>query len=116
MYSSYKNVPVCHFCTPEQDHIGRNVVYINTFEILPRHICGLQHPTIVLLNKQYSSTKQARLCRTPSTLLQLHHEQYAYSRHFINRHKVEPVLQKTLPQLRSELDVIVVPVGKEEAP
>ena len=21
-------MPVCHFCTPEEDHIGRNVVYI----------------------------------------------------------------------------------------
>ena len=105
-----QNMPVCHFCTPEQGHIGRNVVYINTFVILPWHVCfkfGLQLPTSVLLNKQYSRTKQARLCRTSSTLLQLHHEQYAYSRHLINLpQKASLFRKKALPRLRSELDVI----------
>ena len=30
-------MPVCHFCTPEEDHIGRTVVYIlKVLEVCPK--------------------------------------------------------------------------------
>ena len=47
-------MPVCHFCTPEEDHTGRNVVYIlKVLEVCPiylRHV-RTSTPYYVLLNK-----------------------------------------------------------------
>ena len=46
--ATYKNMPVCHVCTPEEDHIGRNIVFIKDFA--PRPLQQVQATTSNVLN------------------------------------------------------------------
>ena len=52
--ATYKNVPVCHFCSPEGDRNGRNVVYIDDFAL--RHLQQVRTSY-----KQYEKNKNCDL-------------------------------------------------------